>query len=213
MHSAASLKEKSSPFIFIPILLISMYLVYLVVNVAYNIGVEEGQIVATYRGPVQEEDDEAQVFNHQQLVKPSEELVNLGNSVYRANCASCHGSEGLGNGAAGQNLSVKPRSFKDAPETWTNGASSISMYNTLENGLGQMPNFPALNPEQKYAVIHYIHAEFMDGEYPENTEEQLASLPAPSAGGGGVNIDPYVEERIPVNMAIDKLVRESGNSK
>ena len=201
-------REKSSLFIFVPIMLLATYLVYVVIAYAYNYGIEKGLSEAPYRQPVEEDGEDEQVFNYRQLMKPSEDLVSLGARVYSANCQACHGATGEGDGPSGRNLSVRPRAFDSDPAEWQIGASTLQMYETLENGLGQMPNFPALNPEQKFAVIHYIHNEFMDGEHPESPPEMVAALPEPSAGGGGVNINPYAEERVPVDFAIMKLTRE-----
>lgn len=212
MHNEHGPKEKSSIFLFIPVTVVAAYLVYLVLAAMFNIGAQHGTISATYRGPVKV-DEGVQVYDHRRLIRPTTELVDLGNRVYRANCASCHGAEGHGDGAAGQNLAIKPRSFDGPLNQWKNGASVLNMYVTLEKGLGGMPNFPALNPEQKYAVIHYIHEEFMGGNFPADSEDMIASLPAPSAGGGAVNINPYANTRVPVQYAIDKLIREAQTEK
>lgn len=202
-------KEAKNPLIFIPVALFGIYLIYMAATLSYRTGMEVGLLKAPYKSPEVEQEAD-QVFDLNQLRKPNEELVALGARVYNANCAACHGQTGAGNGAAGVNLSVKPRNFTAGPDGWTNGASVLQMYTTLENGLGQMPNFPALNPEQKMATIHYIHAEFMADNYPQDPEEMIAALPAPSAGGGAVNIDPYAGERIPVRFAIQKLLRQNG---
>jgi mono/diheme cytochrome c family protein len=201
-------KERSSMFIFIPVMLFTAYLLYLAVAYAYRIGMEEGLAKAPFRKPVKE-DAPAEVFDYRQLMKPTEDLVSLGSKVFTANCQACHGAGGNGDGPSGANLSVRPRNFHDAPADWKNGASTLNMFQTLENGLGQMPNFPALNPRQKFAVIHYVHEEFVGlDNAPPDTEAAIASLPQPSAGGGGVDINPYAETRVPVKYAIMKLVQQ-----
>jgi len=200
-------RDPSSLIGFILLSLIAVYLVYLVTTIPFEIGRIEGQIKASYvTGTEQEDSGEEEVFNHRELVQPNQELISLGSQIYTTNCASCHGSEGYGDGTAGQRLSVKPRSFHER-EGWKNGTSAVTMYETLQNGVAPaMPAFKAsLNPRQKYAVIHYIHDEFMsDVGWEENTEQQLASLPEPSAAVD-ISIDPYTQERVPIRYAMLKL--------
>lgn len=206
-------KEQSNLFLFLALVLIALFLVYQVVTIPFGIGRTKGLITAAYNVPAQDAGAGDEVFNHKELVKPTEELIGLGQKIYTNNCASCHGAEGLGDGAAGQRLAVKPRNFHDG-EGWKNGASVIEMYDTLMNGVPPaMPSFSvSLNPRQKYAVGHYIHAEFMgDVDYPEPTAEQLAALPEPS-GAVEINIQPYAESRVPIRYAMEKLARENENS-
>lgn len=210
MHSAKAPKEQSNLLIFLPLVLIAVFFVYMVVTIPFQMGREKGLVEAAYIVPKEDEGGEEEVFNHQQLVKPSEDLINLGSKIFATQCASCHGSTGHGDGTAGQRLAVKPRNFHETAD-WVNGRSVVEMYHTLENGVGgNMPQFPALNPKQKYAVIHYVHNEFMqDIGWPEPTQEELDSLPAPSAAGASISINPYAETRVPVRYAMDQYAKKS----
>lgn len=199
-------REKSNPLIFIPLFLFGAYLIYLVVWLPFQYGAEKGLVSATYRPPAaQEEADE--VFDFRQLRQPNDELIAQGARVYQLNCQSCHGPSGQGDGTAAAGLTVKPRAFAAEPSTWRVGASVLDMYQTLDEGVGAMPAMPALNPRQKFAVIHFVHDEFME-EWPEDSEEAIASLPAPAAGVE-LSIDPYAETRVPVRYAMRQLVRQA----
>lgn len=203
-------KEKSSLLLFIPITLIGVYFVYLTVSVSFKVGFERGELHRLLHPPKVEAKVEAKVFDHRKLMKPTEDLIALGQRLYVANCQSCHGSEGYGDGTAGRLLAVKPRNFHGPLTDWKNGASTLAFYSTLEKGLGSMPAFPALNPEQKYAVIHYIHAAFMGNlNVPADSDAAIAALPAPGAGGAAISIEPYSETRVPVDYAIMQMVREA----
>lgn len=206
-------KEWSSPLVFVPVALIGMYLIYLVAAMAFRAGAEKGRNDAVISPPPVEEAGpvEEEVFDMRQLMKPNEEMMALGSKVYANNCAACHGAEGNGQGAAGQALAVKPRNFHAGLGDWKNGASALQMYDTLEKGLGSMPNFPALNMKQKMATIHYIHSEFMGGNFPADSPEALAAMPAPAAGAS-TKIDSYKQPRVPVEYAIRKLTAGSGNA-
>lgn len=207
-HDAKHPREKSSLLLFVPITIFAVYIVYLVVSVSYRKGMTQGILENTYYVPEQPKEDEAEVFDHRKLMKPTEDLITLGSKVYLANCASCHGDEGHGDGSAGSKLAVKPRNYAAPEGDWKNGSSVITMYHTLEKGVATMPNFPALNPKQKYAVIHYVHASFMkDRGWKEDTQAAIDGLPSPGAGAS-VKIDPYAETRIPVRFAMRKLAEE-----
>lgn len=211
MHNENAPKEKSSIFIFLPLAVVGVYLVYLTATIPFKIGMKEGGVEKLLSPPpAPEAVAEEKVYDHRKLMKPSEDLVALGTKVFANNCASCHGAEGLGNGTAGSKLAVKPRNFHSL-DNWKQGASTLGMYHTLEKGLGSMPAFPALDPEQRYAVIHYIHAEFMkDLAIPADSEKDIAALPQPG-GAVSIKIDSYKETRVPVDFAIRQMLREAEN--
>jgi len=209
MHNDNASKEKSSIFLFIPISIVGVYLVYLTAIVPFRVGLEKGSVEKLLEPPpVAEKAVEEKIYDHRKLMKPTEELVALGTRVYANNCASCHGSEGLGNGTAGSKLAVKPRNFHSL-YAWKLGPTTLQMYHTLDKGLGSMPAFPALDPEARYAVIHYIHAEFMkDLTVPQDDEAAIAALPQPG-GNVSVKIEPYKETRVPIDYAIEQMLREA----
>jgi mono/diheme cytochrome c family protein len=210
-QSTTTIKEQSSLLIFVPLALIGLFFIYLFVSIPFHAGGKKGQIEAAYLLPSDDEGED-EVYNHQQLVRSSQDLIDLGTKLYTTQCASCHGKQGMGDGTAGQRLVVKPRDFT-ATTDWTNSRSAVGIYGTLESGLGgNMPAFPQLNPKQKYAVIHYIQDTYMkDVGVLEPSEEELAGLPAPSAGGGSINIDPYAETRVPVEYAMMKMSEKVDN--
>lgn len=211
MHNPNAKKEISSLLIFVPIMLLGLYLIYLAVAIPFQIGREHGLAKAPFREPVREDTGD-EIFDHKRLIVPNEELIGIGARIYSQQCASCHGAGGQGDGPAGQNLAIKPRNFIDGKfSDWKIGASTLQMYETLQVGVGgNMPAFNQLNPRQKYAVIHFIHDEFMrDLEVPEDSPEAIASLPEPAAAVE-ITIDSYLNPRIPVTMAMDNMARRAG---
>jgi len=198
-------KEASSPLIFVPLLLIGVYITYLMIAIPFDYGFTKGQNQNPSRPPPEKKGAvEEKVFDQRVLYKATSELIATGAAIYAANCASCHGSEGLGNGASGLKLAVKPRNLHDQVASgWKNGPSILQMYETLDKGLGSMPAFPGLDPEKRYAVIHYIHAEYTK-KWPADDPKAVAALPGPAAGAA-VKIDPYKETRVPVQFAAEKI--------
>jgi mono/diheme cytochrome c family protein len=59
--------------------------------------------------------------------------VALANQVYEANCATCHGPNGGGDGPAGAGLQPPPANFTDAE--WKYGGDLESVKNTIRNGV------------------------------------------------------------------------------
>lgn len=120
----------------------------------------------------------AEVPDHAALIaRVDPDVLDLGRSVYQANCVQCHGSDGR---AAVSGARVFPE------EAFTNGADPFSQYMTLVRGLGLMPPQPMLSPEEKYAVTHYIREEFLrehnPSQYTEIDDEYLASGDWPQPG-------------------------------
>ncbi len=110
-----------------------------------------------------------------QVAKPTPDLVERGKNFYNSNCSSCHGESGKGDGAAGAFMNPKPRDFTN-PEGWVNGRKISQMYKTLQEGIikSGMPAFNHINPEELFAVIHYIRNFAKD--FPEDSKEDLQAL-------------------------------------
>lgn len=131
------------------------------------------------------------------------ELVKKGEELYKANCASCHGNEGRGDGIAGSALNPKPRNFTE-PTGWKNGASISGMWKTLEEGIvgGGMVAYNYLPVEDRFALIHFMHS--LMSEFPKDSESDLEMLDQTySLSQGKVTAN-----TISVSMAINKLTDE-----
>ncbi|MCC6546070.1 cytochrome c [Candidatus Sumerlaeota bacterium] len=209
MHSPVPIKkERASLVAFVVLVLLAVYFLYALLSTMYHHGVMEGRLENTYAVPKKPQTDEAEVFDQRQLMKPSDELIKLGKTLFTNNCVSCHGEDGMGDGPSGKNLNPRPRNYHAPDADWKIGTSVLSMYHTLEKGVNGMPNFPVLNPKQKYAVIHYVHATFMkERGYAEDTQAAIDALPKPG-GAVAMKIDPYAETRVPIIQAIESYVEK-----
>lgn len=84
------------------------------------------------------------------------DLVAKGKEVYEANCASCHGPNGAGDGPAGAALNPKPRNFALA-DGWKNGKTKEGILKTLKEGIAGtgMVAYPHLEADHE-ALAEYI---------------------------------------------------------
>lgn len=81
--------------------------------------------------------------------------VARGATVYRANCASCHGNLGLGDGPAAAGLSPRPANLAD---TALRSASPLDYYRRITIGVAgtAMPSFESrLSAEDRWAAAVY----------------------------------------------------------
>lgn len=137
-----------------------------------------------------------------QVMKPDEAFISKGKELYDANCQSCHGQNGMGDGTAGAMLNPKPRNFHEK-EGWTNGRTIDMLYKTLQEGIikNGMAAYEYLSPADRFAIILYLRT---FAEYPEIKESELTSLDAEYKLSAGT----LVPSTIPVSIAMDKLSSE-----
>ncbi len=80
----------------------------------------------------------------------------LGKTLYQANCVSCHGNTGHGDGIAGTNLDPKPANFHDADLVWN--SAPYKFYNTIRLGVPGtgMMSFAQLSDNEVWALAFYL---------------------------------------------------------
>ena len=210
-HAFKGPKDKTNPIAYVPIAVAGIALVAWTLASGFMTGAFTGATTPVTTQVAQPKTP-ARVFNVRALAQDnSRELLIMGKGVYDANCASCHGAEGLGNGSNGASLNPPPRNFH-AATGWKNGPSILGIWTTLENGIqgGSMASYKnILDPEQRMAVLHYIRAQWVP-EPPALTDDEIAALPAPGANTGGGEIvghpDPGVA-RVSYDFAMERLAK------
>ena len=141
------------------------------------------------------------------IQNPPQELIDKGRELYSANCSSCHGDNGKGDGPAGAALNPPPRDYTDTNgDDWTNGRKFSDMYKTLEEGIVEngMAAYEYIPPIDRIGIIHYVRT-FAD--FPEVTDEEVDELESTYHLTEGKQ----TPNRIPVKLAVDKLLRERFN--
>jgi mono/diheme cytochrome c family protein len=143
------------------------------------------------------------------VAKPTKEIIAKGANLYKANCASCHGDNGMGDGLSAAAMTVKPRNFHLA-EGWKNGRKIAEIYKTLHDGIlpSGMPAFNYNSAEDRFAMIHYIRTFATD--YPVDSLSELMNLETVYNLSKGSQMP----AQIPVKMALEKIAAEhSGDVK
>lgn len=88
-------------------------------------------------------------------VKATPASIARGKAIYAANCASCHGANGAGDGPAGKALSPKPADLAAMAPQHPPGDLAWK----IENGRGAMPPWKdTLKPTQIWDVVNYLQS-------------------------------------------------------
>jgi len=139
------------------------------------------------------------------LQNPTPEMISKGESLFKANCVSCHGNNGMGDGPAGVALNPKPRNFH-AQDGWVNGRKFSEMFKTLVAGIQKsgMPAYEYLPAPDRVNLIHYIRNFTKDFPVLDINEINLLDKQYSLSKG---SINPSL---IPVKVAKEKLIAEAG---
>lgn len=128
-----------------------------------------------------------------------------GKELFLQTCATCHGAEGNGDGAAGAALNPKPRNFHAASAEWKNGTSKRSIYVTLAEGIkgSGMASYTSLSIEDRWALVHFIRS--MNSN-PQDSGKADAHYAEVLEKVDGVGPNAVAKESIPIDLAIDLMV-------
>ena len=114
--------------------------------------------------------------DHVKLIRGLDEAaMQRGEMLYKTLCMACHGTP--------EKAGSLPLSRAFWREPFKNGGDLYGIYRTLTTGLGLMPPWTMLTPQQKYDVAHFVREEFVKSAnaaaYAPVTDEYLAKLPKP----------------------------------
>lgn len=118
-------------------------------------------------------------FDMTKVEKPWEqnaEVETYGATIFKRNCASCHGEAGLGDGAAAASLNPPPRNLVEGQ--WKQGGSSKALYVTLQNGIpgSSMVGFKSISKADRWAMVQYIRS-ITKNKTPDDATELNAFAP------------------------------------
>lgn len=138
------------------------------------------------------------------LRNASPELIEIGKTTYAAQCATCHGSAGMGDGPAAAAFNPPPRDFTKG--VWTQGGTPTQVFKTVSGGIPgtPMPAFDTLGLKERWGIVHFIRS--LSPNAPEDTKETLA---AAGIGVEGSSAKSQSLPELPVEIAIEILVKEA----
>ena len=139
------------------------------------------------------------------MKSPTPELIAKGKDLYSANCSSCHGIEGRGDGPASVGLNPPPRNYT-SDENWVNGRTTSNIYKTLQEGItgSGMASYSYMNPEDLFALAAYIRTTFIQNPL-EDTDSDLMMLDLTYNLSQGKE----VPAQIPTSVAEDLIIKEN----
>jgi mono/diheme cytochrome c family protein len=137
------------------------------------------------------------------VLSPTPKLLARGEALFKQNCTSCHGDGGRGDGPAVATLNPKPRNLA-TPDKWTRGHRMTDIFTTVTLGVKGtgMAAFDFISPADRMALVHYVRSL---GKF-EHSAENPAAIEALSNQFRSKGV--HVPNRIPVSLAIRKLVAE-----
>jgi len=124
---------------------------------------------------------------------PGDELLSLGERVFRGACVGCHGEKGLGDGREGKLISIPPRDFVAAQFLCRHTPSGSlprdeDLFRSIRRGFRPevgMPSFLFLSDREVWGVISFLKTlspRWKEDEVPP----PLVVPPAPPFGKDGV---------------------------
>jgi mono/diheme cytochrome c family protein len=90
-------------------------------------------------------------------VKPETGSIAAGKKLYAAQCASCHGTAGRGDGKAGALLKPLPSDLTDG--TWKHGSSDGEIFTLIRNGskgTGMKAFGGRIPPQDIWHLVNYL---------------------------------------------------------
>lgn len=132
------------------------------------------------------------------------ELVKHGKEQFAAQCVSCHGSEGRGDGAAASALNPKPRNFT-LGDGWKIGRKPSQVFKTLKEGVpgSAMGSYATLSTDDRWGLIHYVLS--LGPTPPTDSNTDLAAIgidPNKEDAGGSA------DKSIPIEVAVAQLTQK-----
>jgi mono/diheme cytochrome c family protein len=193
------------PYILVIIVIIGLYYVANVGNIAINktsAFVPDTTVVADLPMVQARTVPPVDIFK---MKDPTTELIQKGKELYTTNCASCHNETGAGGGPASVGLNPAPRNFT-SPDGWKNGRTLSSIYTTLEEGIAgsAMISYNFLTPQERIDIAHYIRQEFIK-DPPKDTDDDLTALNQLYNLSNGME----VPAQIPVSAAMTIIASET----
>lgn len=194
------------PYFFVLLLIFGIYFGHQLITISFNRqNVSAPDSTNVKKEIVEKKGGITPAVDLEAVKKPTPEMIAKGKDLFDANCKSCHGENGMGDGPAGAALNPHPRNFHQV-DGWTNGRTIDKMYKTLQEGIikNGMAAYEYLSPADRFNIINYIRT-FAD--FPPVTDEEINSLNTTYNLSAGT----VTANQIPVSKAEQKIEDESSD--
>ncbi len=199
--------------------LITLAVAIMLIYQVFTTGFKKGQFTGKYYPPEEKKivaEAEKKPVDLRLLRIPTPELIAAGAKVFKLNCASCHGANGMGDGPKAVSLNPPPRNF--TAEKFKYGASVLQIYHTLTNGIQgtSMPAFDLLPEEDRMCLAHYVRTFVPDP--PDDPPELVDALPVIEEGVEAAMPTESAPEdstakvktpSIPIELAMERVLKET----
>ncbi len=88
--------------------------------------------------------------------KSTTELLKKGEVAYKANCVSCHGNTGAGDGDLGKMLKPAPRNL--VKDSFKQGVKAQDVFKSISSGLPGtgMAGYGHLSEEERWGLAYFV---------------------------------------------------------
>ena len=148
-------------------------------------------ILPAAQDPASEGEIKSSVWPSKPSPKTSPKLLATGETIFRTQCAPCHGENGDGQGEAAYLLYPKPRDFTRGEfrlvSTWDGVPTDEDLFVAISRGMpgSAMPPWAHLPETTRWALVHYVKS--LSGRPLEIAAAREPSAPGES-GEGAVRI-------------------------
>ena len=158
------------------------------------------------------------VISYAYSLSMTPEEVTRGQELYAANCASCHGERGEGDGPDAGSLSVSPVNFTNQEFMGTRSAADLFV--SITDGLGEMHSYADLAEDDRWALTTYLRtltfAETTpeptpEGDLTETSEGEEIPEITPTPEDAGAETPPEGEAEPTVGTVTIEMVSVSGS--
>jgi mono/diheme cytochrome c family protein len=113
----------------------------------------KGTVPTHYEPYAYPEDPEAAGRMLKNPLRPTQAMLQKGQTLFNTYCAVCHGTTGDGDGYIVPKFRRPPTLFSDKVTQWPDGR----LFHVITRGQNDMPSYASqISAEERWAIVHYV---------------------------------------------------------